>query len=91
MFGAVKYKWSPKPRGGATTSTLTLPLTETAESAFSSALETGPYSPTTLAGTVSESYTGASTCGVPHGTYKHQVITAVTRGTFTGSAVTVDE
>ncbi len=40
MFGAVKHKWSPKPRGGTTTSTLTLPLTETAGTAFSSGLDT---------------------------------------------------
>lgn len=90
MFGSVKYRWSPKVRG-KTTSTLTLPLTETAGTAFSSALETGPYSPAGLVGTVSESYTGGSLCGVPHGSYKHQVITAVRKGTFTGSAVTFHE
>jgi hypothetical protein len=65
-------------------------LTERAGSAFSSELETGPYSPSTLSGTVSESYTNGPTCGMPKGTYKRKVINAVTKGSFTGSAVTFE-
>jgi hypothetical protein len=82
-FGSVKYVWTPKTK--ATTGTLGLPLTEAAGVALSSELESGPYSPLTLSGTASESYTNAAICGVPQG--KHGVIKAVTKGTFSGSAV----
>jgi len=80
-FGTAKYAWSPKTK--STTGTLSLPLTETAGIAFSSELETGPYSLSTLSGTVSESYTNAATCGVP----QEGIIKPVTKGTFTGSAI----
>ena len=83
MFGSVKYVWTPKTK--ATTGTFSLPLTETAGIALSSELESGPYSPLTLSGTASESYTNAAICGVPQG--KKGVIKAVTKGTFSGSAV----
>jgi YVTN family beta-propeller protein len=82
-FGTVQYAWSPKTKG--TTGTLSLPLTETADIAFSSELETGPNSPSTLSGTISENYINAGICGVPQG--KRRVIKPVTKGTFTGSAV----
>jgi alpha-tubulin suppressor-like RCC1 family protein len=82
-FGSVKYAWTPKTK--ATTGTLSLPLTETAGIALSGELESGPYSPLTLSGTASESYTNAAICGVPQG--KKGVIKAVTKGTFSGSAV----
>jgi len=80
-FGTAKYAWSPKTKG--TTGTLSLPLIETAGIAFSSELETGPYSLSTLSGTVSETYTNAATCGVP----QEGIIKPVTKGTFTGSAI----
>ncbi len=40
-------------------------LAETAEIPFSSELESGPYSPFALSGTVAESCTNAATCGMP--------------------------
>ena len=59
--GAAKYKWTPKAK--ASTGTLSMPLTETPDIAFSGEVTTGSYSPLTLTGTVTESYTGGATCG----------------------------
>lgn len=86
-FGSAKYAWTPKTK--ATSGTLDVPLTETAGVALSGELESGPYSPRSLSGTVSESYTNAAICGVPQG--RKGIIKPVTKGTFTGSAVTVYE
>ncbi len=85
-FGSVKYVWTPKAK--ATTGTLSMPLSETAGVALSSELESGPYSPLTLSGTASESYTNAAMCGVPQG--RRGVIKAVKQGTFSGSAVSFE-
>ncbi len=85
-FGSGKYAWTPKTR--ATTGTLNMPLTETADTALSGELESGPYSPLTLSGTASESYTNAAICGVPQG--KHGIVKAVRKGTFSGSAVSFE-
>jgi hypothetical protein len=82
-FGSVKYVWTPKTK--ATTGTFSLPLTETAGIALSSELESGPYSPLTLSGTASETYTNAAICGVPQGS--KGIVKAVTKGTFSESAV----
>jgi hypothetical protein len=73
--GAAKYKWTPKAKGS--TGTLSLLLTETPGVAFSGEVTSGSYSPLTLLGTATESYTGAATCGAKK----------VKKGTFTGSAV----
>jgi hypothetical protein len=82
-FGSVKYAWTPKTK--ATTGTFSLPLTETAGITLSSELESGPYSPLTLSGTASETYTNAAICGVPQGKKRgHQ---SGHESTFTGSAV----
>jgi len=80
-FGSVKYAWTPKTK--ATEGTLSLPLSETGGVALTGELESGPYSPLTLSGTASESYTNAAKCGLPQG----KSVTAVTKGRFTGSAV----
>ena len=64
-FGTAKYAWTPKTK--ATTGTISLPLTDVAGIAVSGELESGPYSPLTLSGTVSESYTNVVICGVPQG------------------------
>jgi hypothetical protein len=73
--GTAKYKWTPKAK--ASTGTLSLPLSETPGIALSGEVTTGSYSPLTLSGTATESFTGAATCGTK----------AVKRGTFSGSAV----
>jgi len=62
---AAKFKWTPKAK--PSTGALGLPLTETAGVALSGALASGPYSPLSLSGSVSETFTGGSTCGVPVG------------------------
>jgi YVTN family beta-propeller protein len=80
--GSAKFKWTPKAR--PSTGTLNLPLTETPVVALSGGLTAGTYSPLSLAGSVSEKFTGGSTCGVPVGTKPAK---AVKKGTFTGSAV----
>ena len=59
--GAAKYKWTPKAK--ASTGTLSMPLTETPEIAFSGEVTSGSYAPLTLTGTATESYTGGATCG----------------------------
>jgi YVTN family beta-propeller protein len=80
--GTAKYKWTPKAK--ASTGTLSMPLTETPEIAFSAELTTGPYSPLMLTGTATERYTGAATCGEKVG---KKAAKAVKTGTFSGSAV----
>jgi YVTN family beta-propeller protein len=77
-FGTAKYTWTPKAK--TTTGIFSIPLSETAGISFSSELEAGPYSPLTLEGLVSESYTNAAKCGT----------TAVTKGKFTGPAVNIE-
>jgi YVTN family beta-propeller protein len=74
--GAAEYAWTPKAK--ASKGTLSLLLTEIPGVAFSGEVATGSYSPLTLSGTATESYTGAATCATKK----------VTKGTFTGSAVT---
>ncbi len=83
--GAATYKWTPKPKKAtASTGTLTMSLTETPDIAFSGDLTTGSYSPLTLTGTATESYTGGATCGQKVG---KKAAKAVKKGTFSGSAV----
>ncbi len=59
-------------------------LTETADSAFSGEVTIGSYSPLTLAGVATESYTRGATCGEKVG---KKAAKAVKKGTFSGSAV----
>jgi hypothetical protein len=80
--GAAKYKWTPKVK--PSTGTLSMLLTETPAVAFSGEVTIGSYSPLTLSGTASESYTGGATCGEPVG---GKPAKAVKKGTFSGSAV----
>ncbi len=67
--------------------TLSMPLTETPEIAFSGEVTTGSYSrPMPFTGTVTQSYTNAAICGVPQG--RLGVTKPVKRGRSSGSAVT---
>ncbi len=84
--GAAKYTWTPKVK--AATGSLSMPLTETPDIAFSGEVTTGPYSPLTLTGTATESYTRAAICGVPQG--KKGVVKVVNKATFIGSAVSFE-
>jgi hypothetical protein len=73
---AATYKWPPIPgKLHASTGTLSMPLTETPEIAFSAEVTSGAYSPLTLTGTARESYTFGATCGK----------SAVKKGTFNGA------
>ncbi|HME03040.1 MAG TPA: hypothetical protein VKG38_08415 [Solirubrobacteraceae bacterium] len=51
--GAAKYEWTPKAK--ASTGTLSMPLTEMPDIAFSADLTSGSYSPLTLTRTATES------------------------------------
>jgi YVTN family beta-propeller protein len=83
--GAATYKWTPKAKPSK--GTLNMPLTETPDIAFSGEVTTGSYSPQTLTGAATESYTGAATCGERVG---KKTAKAVKKGTFSGSAVSFE-
>jgi YVTN family beta-propeller protein len=80
--GTAKYKWTPKAK--ASKGTLSMPLTQTAGVSFSSEGTAGSYSPFTLSGVATESFTGGAACGEKVGT---KAAKAVKKGAFVGSAV----
>lgn len=80
--GAAKLKWTPKAKPPTTTGTLGTSLTETPGAELSGSLTAGPYSPLTITGSTSESFTGGSACGVPVGTKPAKAVKA---GTFSGA------
>jgi YVTN family beta-propeller protein len=83
--GTVSVSWTPETKPLTSKGSFSLPLAEQqAGTSFTSALTKGPFTPLTLLGTVSESYTNAAICGVPQG--KRGVIKVVNKGTFSGSA-----
>ncbi len=79
--GAATYNWTPKAK--TSKGTLSMPLTETPDIAFSGDLTTGSYSSLTPTGMATESYTGGATCGERIG---RKAAEAVKKGTFSGSA-----
>lgn len=83
--GPAKYKWTPKAK--ASTGTLSMLLTEMPGTAFSDEVTSGSYSPLTLSGTATQSYTDGATCGEKVG---KKAAKAVREGTFTGSAVSFE-
>jgi hypothetical protein len=78
-------KWAPKVLGNSH-GTLIVPVTEVPGVALTGKLEGGPLTePLAITGgTVSESYTGGASCGVPSG---KKAVKAVTKGTFAGTEV----
>jgi YVTN family beta-propeller protein len=80
--GTAKYKWTPKAKASA--GTLRMPLTQTAGVSFSGGGTAGSYSPFTLSGVATESFTGGAECGEKVGT---KAAKAVKKGAFVGSAV----
>ncbi len=78
--GAAKFKWTPKAKPAKSTGTLGMLLTETPSVAFSGEITAGSFSPLSLSGKASETFTGAATCGTK----------AVKKGTFTGTTVAFD-
>ncbi len=79
--GAASYAWALRAR--ASRGTLGLPLSETLGVALTGTVASGPYSPLTVDGTVRESYSMSSRCGIPFG----KVPVRVTKGRFTGTGV----
>jgi len=75
--GAAKYKWTPKAKPSTTTGTLEMLLTETPSAALSGELTAGLFSPLTLSGKTSMTFTGGPTCGTK----------AVKKGNLTGTTV----
>ena len=83
--GAARYKWSPKAK--ASTGTLSMPLTETPDIAFSGEVTSGSYAPLTLTGFVTESFAGGAACGERVGA---KAAKAVKKGTFSQAAVSFE-
>jgi hypothetical protein len=78
--GGAKYKWTPNARHSHGSGTLSMLLAETSSVALSGEVMTGSYAPRSLAGSVSESYAGAATCGAK----------TVKKGTLSGSAISFE-
>jgi Regulator of chromosome condensation (RCC1) repeat len=79
--GTVKYKLAPKTKRSGT---FEIALSEASGMALSSSLESVPFLPVGISGTVTEAYYRGITCGVP---LNGKPAKPVTKGTFTGSAV----
>ena len=83
--GALSVKWRPKGKATSSTGTITINATSVPNAAIAGTLSTGPFSPATLSGSMSETFAGADSCGVViKGKLK-----PVKRATFTGSSVTL--
>lgn len=78
-------KWSPRGQGNSM-GTFSMPLTEVPGVSLGGTLASGPFSGGSIAGTVSQTFTGGATCGVAHGKKPPKKLS---KGTFTGSAVTI--
>jgi hypothetical protein len=77
-------KWSPK-EAGSSHGSLSLPITEAGGATLAGLLEGGPFgSPTALNGTLSESFTGAATCGIGAPKKKEKPVKS---GSFSGGGV----
>jgi hypothetical protein len=80
--GDAIFKWQPSETEQSTGS-LNVPITEMSASLSGSvAMGTFPFSEDTISGTVKQTYTGGSTCGMASG---HKKAKKVNKGTFTGS------
>jgi hypothetical protein len=83
--GTIVIKWSPKGEGNSLGS-FSMPLTEVPGVSLGGTLASGPFSGDSIAGAVSQAYTGGATCGVANGKKKAK---KVNKGAFTGTAVTI--
>ncbi|HYM54027.1 MAG TPA: hypothetical protein VES97_01590 [Solirubrobacteraceae bacterium] len=81
----IVIKWSPTG-GGNSMGTFSMPLTEVPGVSLGGTLASGPFSGDSIAGTVSQTFTGGATCGVAEGKKKAK---KGNKGAFTGSAVTI--
>ena len=78
--GTATFTWAPETKPKTSKGSFGFSVAGGGAAPLTSALTTGPFTPMTLSGTVSESYTNAATCGVPQG--RLGIIKAVTKGTF---------
>ncbi|HEY4810928.1 MAG TPA: hypothetical protein VIH71_07720 [Solirubrobacteraceae bacterium] len=83
--GTLNVKWRPKGKASNSTGTINVDVTGVPNAAIGGTLSTGPFSPATLSGNMSESFAGADTCGVA----KKDKVKPVKKATFTGSSVTL--
>jgi YVTN family beta-propeller protein len=83
--GTASVTWTPGTKPKTSSGSFSLSLAEEqAGTSLTGSLTKGPFTPLTLVGTVTESYTDAATCGVPQG--KKGALKAVKKGTFSGTA-----
>jgi hypothetical protein len=82
--GPLLVKWLPKARGAESNGTLSVPLTQAPGAILGGSLESGQFSPSDIAGTVSQTFAKAAKCGVAIGT---KPVAPIKSATFTGSAV----
>lgn len=84
----IVIKWSPQGEGNSM-GTFSMPLTEVAGVSLGGTLTSGPFSGESIAGTVSQTFTGGATCGVPTAGKHPKKAKKVNKGAFTGSGVTI--
>ncbi len=78
--GTIVIKWAPKGQGNSLGS-FAMPLTEQPV-ALGGLVEQGPFAEAAISGSVTQSYTGGTTCGVAEGKKKAK---KVNKGTLAGS------
>jgi hypothetical protein len=85
--GTIDIKWSPKG-SGKSKGTFSMPISELPTS-LSGMIESGPFTGGAISGTVTESYSGGSTCGESPppkpGKKPGKKPKKVDKGTFTGT------
>jgi hypothetical protein len=82
--GTIVIKWGYG--SGNSMGSFSMPLTEVPGVSLGGTLASGPFSGDTISGTVSQTYTDGSKCGVPRAGMKAK---KVKKGRFTGSAVEI--
>lgn len=85
--GPISLTWQPKAKKARSVGSFSVVLTEAPDAELGGSLESGPFSPGNVYDTVSQTYTGAETCGVP---VKHKV-KPVKKGLLAGSRFVVYE
>jgi hypothetical protein len=63
--GTVTIKWAAKTKKPKSIGSFELPITAAPEAAIGGELESGPFSPGTLYGPISQTFAAASSCGMP--------------------------
>jgi len=86
--GPLIVKWSPKAKGvpAESTGTLTLAATEAAGVPLSGLLESGQFTPSDIAGAISQTFAKAANCGL---SIKAKPVKPLKAATFTGSLISL--